>query len=55
MILSIFGLIYNWLDGVMGNFRDFISSQYSNPLLWLGLFGLGLLIFFWTYGKLNKH
>lgn len=47
--------ILNWLEEVMGNFKSFIVNNYTNPLLWIGLFFLGLLVFALTYNALNKH
>lgn len=35
--------------------RDFIEDNYSNPIMWLGLFVLGLLVFQATYSALQKE
>ena len=43
------------IDKVLKHFRDFIEDNYSNPLMWLGLFILGLLIFQATYSALQKE
>lgn len=47
--------IWNWLENTMESFKTFIINHSLNPLLWLGLFGAGLLIFALTYNALNKH
>lgn len=36
-------------------FRTWIIANSSNPILWIGLFVAGLLVFFLTYGALNKN
>jgi hypothetical protein len=42
------------LNKLMEPFKDFIVKNYSNPILWLVLFVVGLLLFFYTYNTLHK-
>lgn len=35
--------------------KEWIIKNQGNPILWLGLFGLGLLIFESTYRSLQKE
>ena len=37
------------------NFRGWIVENYSNPILWLGLFVFGLFVFEFTYSALQKE
>jgi len=43
------------LTKVMKPFKDFIYKNYSNPLLWLGLFIVGLAVFGIVYKALQKE
>ena len=51
MILSIIDKLNEWAEP----FKEWITANYGNPLLWAGLFLAGLAVFFLTYGALNKH
>lgn len=51
MILS----VWSELDKIMGQFKDFILANKSNPLLWLGLFVLGLVVFESLFKALQKE
>lgn len=51
MILSIIDTLNKWVQPV----EDFFLEHGSNPLLWLGLFLAGVLIFSIVYGALHKH
>lgn len=44
-----------WLENVSENFKDWIIENGNNPVLWVGLFFLGLFIFIITYKALNKN
>lgn len=37
------------------SFKNFIVDNGSNPILWVSLFFIGILIFFFTFNALNKH
>lgn len=50
-------MILNIIDSVKEiseQFKDWIINNSTNPLLWIGLFFLGILIFAFTYRALNK-
>lgn len=47
--------LWEAINKVAGNFRDFIIENGQNPILWTGLFLLGLVIFGITYRALNKN
>ncbi len=47
--------IWKWLEDVMNTFKDFVLDHYENPLMWLGFFLLGILVFTLTYNALTKH
>lgn len=47
--------IWDFLVEIADSFRDWIIDNQANPLLWIGLFLLGLLIFFATYNALQKE
>ena len=47
--------IWNWLEELMNNFKDFVLEHYENPFMWLGFFLFGLLVFALTYNSLTKH
>lgn len=51
MILDLF----EELNKISGNFKNWILENNTNPVLWIGLFLLGLAIFGMTYRILNKH
>ena len=46
--------IVDKLNEIAEPFKDFIMNNHNNPLLWLGLFLIGLVIFWLTYSALNK-
>lgn len=43
------------LEKALKPFREWIQDNYSNPIMWLGLFVLGLLVFQFTYSALQKE
>lgn len=45
----------NWLEDVSDTFKDWILVHGSNPLLWIFLFFLGILVFWVTYKALTRH
>lgn len=51
MILS----LWDEMNQVAESFKEWIIEHSSNPLLWVGLFLLGLLIFAITYKALQKE
>lgn len=51
MLLTIMDTLNKWNESVKGFFLEYGD----NPLLWIGLFGLGLLIFFLTYSALHRN
>lgn len=51
MILNLFETI----NKASENFQAWIIENGRNPVLWIGLFMLGLLVFTFTYNALNKN
>ena len=50
-------MILNIIDSiseVADNFKSWIIDNSTNPLLWVGLFFLGIFVFVATYRALNK-
>lgn len=47
--------IKEWIINLPENFKDFIVDNNSNPILWIGLFFGGILLFVFTYNALNKN
>ena len=39
---------------LLDQFKAWIIANHSNPFLWIGLFGLGLLTFHYLYNTLQK-
>jgi hypothetical protein len=35
--------------------RDFLINADRNPVVWIGLFLLGIAVFFFTYNALHKN
>lgn len=50
MVLS----LWENLERASENFKGWIIENGNNPLLWTGLFLLGLVIFAFTYNALHK-
>jgi hypothetical protein len=50
-----FDKVISTLEKWVEPFKQFILDNSTNPLLWVGLFLGGVLIFFITYGALNKN
>lgn len=51
MVLSIMDNI----NEIANNFKEWIIAHSTNPVLWVGLFFLGILVFAVTYRALNKQ
>ena len=50
-------MVLNIVDSIneaAKNFQGWIIEHGNNPVLWVGLFFLGLLIFYITYNALHK-
>lgn len=43
------------IEKALKPFRDFIEKHYSNPIMWLALFAIGLFVFQATYSALQKE
>lgn len=54
MVLNIIDNVVEFMTELMNNFKGFIIENSTNPVLYIGLFFLGLLIFTATYRALNK-
>lgn len=50
MILS----IWENINEIADNVKEWIIEHSTNPILWVGLFFLGILIFTTTYRALHK-
>lgn len=42
------------LEEFVQPFKDFIIKHHSNPVLWIALVLIGLIVFGFTYNALNK-
>ena len=47
--------LWDSINKVAENFKEWIIKNGTNPFLWIGLFLLGLLIFAITYKALQKE
>lgn len=47
--------IWDSINGFADSFKDWMIKNGSNPLLWIGLFFIGLLLFAITYKALQKE
>jgi len=54
MVLNIFDNALEGITKVMDNFKEWIIDNSTNPLLYIGLFFLGIFVFAATYRALNK-
>lgn len=54
MTLGFFEDLWDGFKETLEKFKDFIQSNYNNPLLWIGLFVVGLLVFFMVRSALSK-
>lgn len=43
------------IDKAIKPFRDWLRENYSNPIMWLALFVIGLFVFQATYSALQKE
>ncbi len=51
MLLGIWESLEKVGDGV----KNFLIDSGRNPIIWIGLFLLGLVVFFLTYNALHKN
>lgn len=51
MVLNLF----ETLEQLSEKFKGWIIENGANPLLWSGLFLLGLVVFWFTYNALQKN
>jgi len=54
MFLSVWTNISDWFVDFFDKAKDFLLDNSRNPILWVGLVILGLLIFEFTYKALHK-
>lgn len=47
--------IVEWVNNGAESFKNFIIDNNTNPVLWIALFFLGVLVFYLTYNALNKN
>lgn len=47
--------LLKFLEETMEPVTEFIRAHYGNPILWIALFGGGLLIFKIAYSALSKE
>lgn len=50
-VLGIMDILKEWSD----KFKDFITKNYSNPILWVSILAFGILLFKVLYSGLNKN
>lgn len=46
--------IWESINKVADNFKDWIIKYSTSPILWIGLFFLGIFVFATTYRALHK-
>lgn len=51
MILSIIDKLNEWIEPL----HNWLDAHHDNPLLWLGLFIIGITVFTITYNALNRN
>lgn len=49
------GEIFDFLGKAIKPFREFIIENYGNPILWIGIFIGGLILFNIVYNALSKE
>lgn len=54
MVLNIIDNGMEFMTEIMDNFKEWIIDNSTNPVLYIGLFGLGIFIFVATYRALSK-
>jgi len=54
MVLNIIDSIIETMTEVTDAFKEWIINNSTNPLLWIGLFFLGIFVFVATYKALSK-
>lgn len=47
--------VYESLMEISEDVKEWIINHQNNPLLWIGLFLLGLLLFFCVFNAFNKE
>ena len=47
--------IMETLEGWVETFRNFIIDHHSNPVLWVGIIGIGIALFGFVYNSLSKN
>ena len=43
------------LNKHLENFRSWVVDNYANPVVWVGMFVVGILVFEFTYSALQKE
>ena len=43
------------LNNLMKPVQNFMQEHGDNPLVWFAIFGIGALVFLWTYSSLQKE
>ncbi len=46
--------INNWFNDITGNIKDFFLENSHNPILWIAIIIIALLIFEWVYRSLHR-
>lgn len=54
MILSVWTNIWEFINKVADSFKDWIIANSTNPVFYIGLFFIGILVFTFTYRALHK-
>lgn len=53
-IVTVLGIMEK-LDEWSKRFEEWITDNYNNPILWVGILAFGVLLFKGIYGSLNKN
>ncbi|MDD2518580.1 MAG: hypothetical protein PHI05_01545 [Bacilli bacterium] len=53
--MNIFEKLYKWLEKVIEPLREFIFEHHNNPVFWIVIFVVAILLFWFTYDALRKE
>lgn len=54
MWANLWNNINTWFNDITKDFKDFIIANTRNPILWIAIIVIGLLIFEWVYKSLHR-
>ena len=54
MWANLWNNINTWFNDITKDFKDFIIANTRNPILWIAIIIIGLLVFEWVYKALHR-